>query len=120
MLPRSRRLRALEVKEVLARGHSVRAGQFSAKFFHTKELSRVAVVVPKSTARRAVERNRLRRTLYRALEPLLPARPPSRSGGPTHGLWMVLLLRGPLPVSDTATLPHNLKALLRKIVEKNV
>lgn len=110
MLPRHARLRAAEVTEVLARGNSVRAAQFSAKFFHTKESSRVAVVVPKSTARRAVERNRLRRVLYRTLKPLVPAR----------GLWMVLLLRTPLHTSEATALPHSLKTLLRNIIEKNV
>lgn len=110
MLSRHARLRAAEVREVLARGNSVRVGQFSAKFFHTKEFSRVAVVVPKSTARRAVERNRLRRMLYRALTPLLP----------TRGLRMVLLLRAPLHAPDTAALPHTLKTLLHAVVTKNV
>ncbi len=74
MLPKRKRLSAHEVEEVLARGVSVRspiaAGQkplISAKFLAIPGPFRAAVVVPKSLARKATERNRLRRAVYRAI-----------------------------------------------------
>ena len=70
-MPRkSRRLSATEVREVLKLGRSKRATYLSMKFLATDTPLQVAVVVSKATAKGAVERNRLRRALYRALPPL--------------------------------------------------
>ena len=67
MLPKRKRLRAQEVKDILAKGRPVRGVHLSMKFITTTNSFRAAAVVPKSVARKAVERNRLRRALYRAL-----------------------------------------------------
>jgi ribonuclease P protein component len=67
MLPKQSRLTAGEVREVIAHGRSVRASVLSAKFVPAKQL-RASVVVSKKVAKQAVERNRLRRAVYRALE----------------------------------------------------
>lgn len=66
MLPKRKRLSAREVREVLKRGKSLRAGAVSARY--TEALSgKAAVVVSSKVAKGAVERNRLRRAGYRAL-----------------------------------------------------
>lgn len=67
MLPSDRRLRTTEVQEVLARGKAARGVYLSAKILPTLHPIRVAAVISKKVAKKAVERNRLRRALYRAL-----------------------------------------------------
>jgi ribonuclease P protein component len=67
MLPKRRRLTATEVKDILARGRSLRAGVLSAKYVTATHPLRVSVVVSKKVAKRAVDRNRARRAVYRAL-----------------------------------------------------
>lgn len=68
MLPKRRRLTAAEVREVIARGRGRRGTALSVKILETNTPLRCAVVVSKKVARGAVERNRLRRAVYRALE----------------------------------------------------
>ena len=70
MLPKRQRLVAVEVREVLKRGRSTRGSCLSIKHLSTSSPLRVSVVVPKSVAKQAVERNRIRRAAYRALAPL--------------------------------------------------
>lgn len=67
MLPKRRRLSAREVKDVMARGHSRRASLLSARYIAGTNLLRASAVVSTKVAKKAVERNRLRRALYRAL-----------------------------------------------------
>lgn len=69
MLPKQRRLVAAEVREVLRKGRSTRASFLSFKHLAGLFPLRVAVVVPKSVAKKATERNRIRRAVYRALTP---------------------------------------------------
>jgi ribonuclease P protein component len=64
MLSQNRRLRAKEVEEVLSLGRPVRGGHLSMKFLQKKSPFRLAVVVPKSLARKATLRNKLRRAAY--------------------------------------------------------
>jgi len=67
MLHKRSRLRAEEVAEVLSKGRSARLTYLQAKFLPGKAPLRCAAVAPKSLAKKATERNRLRRALYRAL-----------------------------------------------------
>jgi len=67
MLPKRRRLSAAEVRNIITAGRSGRAGFLSVKHIPSTQLLRAAVVVSKKVARGAVERNRLRRAVYRAL-----------------------------------------------------
>ena len=69
MLPKSRRLTAREVREVLKEGRSERAGGVSARYTGSQG-SKVSVVVSSKVARLAVQRNTLRRKGYRALAQL--------------------------------------------------
>lgn len=69
MLPKARRLTSPEVKAVLARGRSRRAVHLSMKYLASPTPLKTSVIVPKSVAKRAVERNRLRRAVYRTLTP---------------------------------------------------
>ncbi len=70
MLPKRQRLVSAEVREVLTRGRSRRGTYVSIKRIPTNEPLRVSVVVAKAVAKKAVDRNRLRRACYRALSPL--------------------------------------------------
>jgi len=75
MLKKSRRLGAAEVKEVLKRGRSVRVGPYSAKLLASPAPLRLAVIIPRKSAPKAVTRNKLRRAAYLKLEMLpLPER----------------------------------------------
>lgn len=74
MLPKRKRLSAIEVTEVLTRGRSVSSGTLSLKYIDAKS-PKISVVVAKSVARDATERNRVRRAAYRALAPLFPTKP---------------------------------------------
>src|ERR1700690_3898445 len=73
MLSRRRRLRADEVKEVVSRGRPVRGAHLSMKFLQAKGPLRFAVVVPKSLARKATLRNKLRRAAYDSIPAALPS-----------------------------------------------
>ena len=66
MLPKQARLTAREVRDTIASGRSLRASVLSAKYLPAQRL-RASVVVSKKVARQAVERNRVRRAVYRAL-----------------------------------------------------
>ena len=73
MLPRRRRLRAEEVREVLKSGRSKRGKVLLIKTISAPPPFRCAVVVSKKVAPRATVRNVLRRSIYRALsEGFLP------------------------------------------------
>ena len=68
MLKRSRRLRAAEVARVIRLGRPYRGRLLTAKAIPAPDgTMRTAAVVSKAVAKQAVERNRLRRALYRAL-----------------------------------------------------
>jgi ribonuclease P protein component len=77
MLPKKARLTSPEVEEVLKRGVSVsitpkNGGKslISLKFLAQLGGFKVSVVAPKSVAKSAVARNRLRRAVYRAISAL--------------------------------------------------
>jgi ribonuclease P protein component len=67
MLTKSKRLRSIEVEQVMKTGRSARSSHLQVKFASTGAPLRSAAVVPKSLARKAVARNSLRRSLYRAI-----------------------------------------------------
>lgn len=67
MLNKSKRLRSLEVEQVMKTGKSARSAHLQVKFAPTATTLRSAAVVPKALARKAVARNTLRRALYRAI-----------------------------------------------------
>ncbi len=67
MLSSARRLRAVEVRETLVRGRSLRGAYLSVKFLKKDGSLRAAAVVSKKVAKTAVRRNSIRRALYTAL-----------------------------------------------------
>ncbi len=71
MLAKKQRLTAVEVREILKSGRSVRSATLSAKYLRGSG-ARAAVVVSTKVAKSAVERNRLRRAAYRTLREALP------------------------------------------------
>jgi ribonuclease P protein component len=70
MLPARRRLSAREVREVIKKGRAARSASLSLKYLPAPGPLRAAAVVSKSVVRGAVERNRVRRAVYRALQGL--------------------------------------------------
>jgi|SRR3989344_2040343 len=72
MLSKTNKLSASEVREIIKSGRSVRLGTLSAKFKESAS-SKAAVVVSAKVAKKAVERNRLRRAAYLALRASLPS-----------------------------------------------
>jgi len=84
MLPKASRLTSQEVDEVLKKGRSLaistkngKNSLISAKFLATPGHFRAAAVAPKTVAKSAVVRNRLRRAVYRAIA----ASPTPKKGG---------------------------------------
>lgn len=72
MLPKNLRLTSTEVRAVLHKGRPVRVGGVSARYTSNKAIgpaqaSKAAVVVSTKVAKKAVERNRLRRMGYKTL-----------------------------------------------------
>lgn len=72
MLPKTNRLSASEVREILKSGCSARTATLSAKYVLSAR-ARAAVVVSTKVAKSAVMRNKLRRAAYDALRSALPA-----------------------------------------------
>jgi ribonuclease P protein component len=68
MLRQNKRLSAALVREVLARGRGRKGEVLSVKVLPAFSPFRCAVVVSKKVAKTAVMRNKLRRSVYRALE----------------------------------------------------
>ncbi len=96
MLSASRRLRTKEVEEIIKRGVPARGVFVTAKAIVGDTINvRAAAVVSKKIARSAVERNRLRRALYRAVaEVKLPSLQSSHAeGGVTTSLNIVFFIR---------------------------
>lgn len=83
MLQKSKRLRSAEVKEVLAKGRSIRAEHLQMRYIAATGPMRSAVIVPKALVRKATARNSVRRAAYRALASV-PS--PSRSA---HAIFFV-------------------------------
>ncbi|HWB33804.1 MAG TPA: ribonuclease P protein component [Candidatus Paceibacterota bacterium] len=102
MLPYHRRLRAEEVREVLARGTTRRAGVCSLKYLSTTTVFRCAVVVSKKVAKTAVMRNTLRRAGYQAL---------GRASLPPTG-HAILFVQSIPPGDPAAAFNASLKTLL--------
>lgn len=67
MLPKHKRLSAQGVRDVLKLGRSARGSVLSVKYISGGGPFCAAVVVSKSVAKRAVDRNKLRRAVYHAL-----------------------------------------------------
>ncbi len=114
MLPKKRRLSSAEVREVIARGKSVRGAVLSLKYVTNKGFFRAAVVVPKSVAKRAVDRNRLRRTLYRSLATL-----PSPKTQVLNNTMAVFFLRS-IPSPLAPALRDDISAIISKIPPAHV
>ncbi len=66
MLSKNRRLNAEEVSTVLKKGRVVRAGGVSARYTKAAD-AKASVVVSTKVAKKATQRNRLRRAGYAAL-----------------------------------------------------
>ena len=109
MLPKKRRLTGAEVRSVLALGKGVRSGVLSLKYVENKGHFRAVVVAPKSVAKRAVDRNRLRRALYLVLSKL-----PKDQSAALHNITGVFFIRG-VPTPLVPTLRENVGAIVAKL-----
>ena len=72
MLAKTRRLSALEVRQVLAKGTPARKGGVSMRALAVATPGKAAMVVSSKVAKSATVRNRLRRKGYAALPDPLP------------------------------------------------
>ena len=102
MFKAARRLRAVEVREVIARGRGRRGVALSLKMMPAAPPFRCAVVVSKKVGKTAVVRNRMRRSVYAALKQT--SLPPSG-----HAILFVQAVPPENPVSEFAS---DLKKLL--------
>ena len=71
MLPREKRLRTKDLQDLFARGSFFSYGGLSLKYRQRENspqgLTRIACIAPKKHFRHAVERNSMRRLLYRSI-----------------------------------------------------
>jgi len=104
MLHKRSRLRAKEVEDVLKKGRSAHSIHLQLKFLPGVLSLRTAAVVPKSLAKKATLRNRLRRALYRALH--------EQNMAQYKGISIVFVRRIPQG-SLTPTFSNELSALLK-------
>ena len=72
MLPRPKRLSTALFKGVIGEGRSLHSPLFVIRVLKLSGPSRFSVSVPKKIAKTAVLRNKIRRRIYSALEPLFP------------------------------------------------
>ena len=70
MLPKKNRADTKEVEKIFKDGRFLNSSNLTFKFILTKDspISRISVVVPKTVSKKAVERNKLRRLGYFALQ----------------------------------------------------
>jgi len=73
MLKAKERLAAAEVRAILKSGSTLRSGALLGKYVPARSRG-AAAVVSKKVAGSAIERNRIRRSVYRALATSLPSR----------------------------------------------
>ncbi len=100
MLPKTRRLTTKAVTEVLRVGRSKRGVFLSMKFADAPSPFQSSAVVSKSVAKRAVDRNRLRRAVYRAIAKRLQTSPL-----PSRGRALIFVQK--VPSADTSKVFEN-------------
>jgi ribonuclease P protein component len=95
MLRRSRRLTKGQFDETMIKGRVFHSPFFLARISETKDLSlsKIAAVAPKKIAKTAVTRNRARRRIYAAVQPLVLA-------GLNPGVHIILIAKAPLLMAD--------------------
>ena len=72
MLPSSRRLSTTLFDKVLKQGKFFSGSMFTIRVLKAQGMSRFSVVISKKIAKKAVERNKIRRRVYSSLNTLLP------------------------------------------------
>ena len=68
MLPKKNRADKKAVEKIFKEGQLVNSSDLAFRFIPIRGSTRISVIVPKSVAKKAVERNRLRRHGYSVLE----------------------------------------------------
>ena len=114
MLPKKRRLTAMQVREVLSSGKSLRGVAISLKYVVKPGFFSSAVVTPKAVAGLAVDRNRVRRALYRALSSL-----PPQEARILQNKMTVFFIKG-IPSPLQTTLKAEVVGLLTKLPHPHV
>ncbi len=71
MLPRSQRLSVEQFNSVIEKGKIFHSPLFLVRVLNVDKSTRIATVAPKKIAKKAVERNKLRRRMYEAVAPLV-------------------------------------------------
>ena len=71
MLPRSQRLSVEQFNLVMENGRAYHSSLFLLRLTKVDGKSRVSTAVPNKVAKKATERNRLRRSMYNGVQPLM-------------------------------------------------
>jgi ribonuclease P protein component len=106
MLPKKNRLDTKTVEKVFTMGAFVNSPNLTLRFLKKRETqqARISVIVPKSTAKKATERNLLRRRGYAALSGMLSKFPVGFTG--------VLVFKKSIPILETK---NEIETLIAKI-----
>ena len=80
MLPKKNRADKKVVERIFKEGRVINAPNLALRFVASRGPARISVIVPKSTAKKAVERNRLRRRGYSVLEKYIKQLPLGLAG----------------------------------------
>ena len=106
MLPKKNRLDTKTVEKVFKMGTFINSQSLTLRFLKEKENLQIhiSVVAPKSVAKRATERNLLRRRGYIALNGTISKFPPGFTG--------VLVFKKPIPLLEVK---NEIEILLNKI-----
>ncbi|TSC69133.1 MAG: hypothetical protein G01um101456_332 [Parcubacteria group bacterium Gr01-1014_56] len=114
MLPKKRRLTARQVREVISLGRGIKGSSVSLKYLARPGFFGAAVVAPKALARRATDRNRIRRTVYRTLSSL-----PLKERKALEGVLVVFFIRS-VPSPLLPTLKSDIADILIKLPHTHV
>ncbi|MFA6295639.1 MAG: ribonuclease P protein component [Candidatus Paceibacterota bacterium] len=71
MLPRSKRLSVEQFNAVIEKGRVFNSTLFLMRILRVESSMRIASVVPQKIAKKATDRNKLRRKMYEVITPLL-------------------------------------------------
>lgn len=112
MLSKDTRVTTSRFKEIFDTGKTRRSGDFLIKFLpNTDRTTRAGVVVSKKVAKTAVERNKIKRTIYRLLQENKEALP---------YLDYIIFVQKTFLAKDAASRKESCQALLTELTSHNL
>lgn len=104
MLKKTQRIRAADVDAARSSGKSLRGDHLTARVSRIEGESRAGVIISKRVARKAVDRNALKRKVRAALAPILDEHP--------SGLRLIVYPTTAARTKNVAALTQELRSLL--------